>query len=146
MLQVFAAGRLGKDAEIRQAGRDSVCSFSIATSKKVKGEEKTVWLGCSLWGKRGEALVKHLTKGSMVVVAGELSTREHNGKTYLDCRVSELTFGGGNRGTANSPPPDDDGSGARVGFTGHDYGGGGAGSDDEIPFAVSCFEAEESWW
>lgn len=126
MLQVIASGNIGKDAELRAAGRDQVCAFSVACSKKVKGEEKTVWIGCSLWGKRGETLVKHLTKGTRVVVTGELSSREHNGKTYLECRVAEIDFSGGtSRGSKSGPPDDDDGRGPRTGF-----GGGGSSRGD----------------
>jgi single-strand DNA-binding protein len=146
VLTVTAAGRLGKDAELRTAGRDQVCSFSIATSKKVKGEEKTQWIGASLWGKRGEALVQHLRKGTFVVITGELSIREHNGKSYLDCRVSELTFGGGAKpgaGAATKPPPGDDGT-----YDGADYGGSSgstAGPEDDIPFVTATFGDEEPW-
>lgn len=108
MIQAFITGRLGKDAEIRQAGRDNVCSFSVASGRKVKGEEQTTWISCSLWGKRGETLGQYLSKGTKVAVSGELSTREHNGKTYLELRVSEIDLmGGGKRdgGQRQAPPP-----------------------------------------
>jgi len=101
MIQATVAGNLGKDAVLRQAGSDNVCSFSIASSRKIKDKEVTTWVSCSMWGKRGEALVRHLTKGKKVVVVGELSTREHDGKTYLEVRVSELEFMGGAAGATS---------------------------------------------
>src|SRR5690606_35199885 len=92
------AGNLGRDAEMRNAGGQDLASFSIASTSKVKGEKNTTWVDCSLWGKRGAALARHLSKGTRVVVTGELSTREYNGKTYLQCRVDQLELmGGGQR-------------------------------------------------
>lgn len=107
MIQVFACGNLTRDAVIRQAGNEDVCSFSIACNKKVKGEEKVLFLDCSIWGNRGGKLVQHLTKGKKVAVSGELSTREHDGKTYLQIRVNEIDFMSGGRsgsGSSESKP------------------------------------------
>lgn len=106
MISATVVGNLGKDAEMRQAGNDNVCSFSIASSTKAKGEEKTDWVRCSLWGKRGEALHKHLTKGKKVIAVGTLSTREYQGKTYLELRVDQLEFGGsaGQQGQQSGKP------------------------------------------
>lgn len=127
MIYAFISGNLGKDAELRPAGKDRVCSFSVATSRKVKGEEKTTWVRCSVWGKRGEALAPHLTKGSKVAVAGELSTREHDGKTYLELRVSEIDLLGGGKRGESSREPTEPSEPARS-----DAGGG----DDDIPFSA----------
>lgn len=112
MIQAFVAGNLGKDAELRAVGsKDMVCSFSVASSRKNKGGEQTTWVRCSLWGKRGEALAKYLTKGSKVAVSGELSTREYEGKTYVELRVSEVELMGGNKPAAGrqaDPSPDEE--------------------------------------
>ena len=145
MIQAFVTGNIGNDAEIRQAGNTSVCSFSVASSKKKKGEETTTWVRCSLWGNRGESLAQHLTKGKRVAVTGELSTREHNGKTYVELNVSEIDFMGGGKPAAPgagddapparsrgaAPPADDD----RF-----------ANDDGEIPFGLACYSATELWW
>lgn len=112
MINATVSGNLGKDAELRDAGQSRVLSFSVASSAKVKGEKTTTWVRCSLWGKRGEALAQYLTKGSKVCVAGELSTREYNGSTYLEMRVSELDMMGGrgaSGGGVNAPPSDEPG-------------------------------------
>jgi single-strand DNA-binding protein len=102
MIQCFASGNLTRDAAIRQAGNDDVCSFSIACNRRVKGEESVTFLDCSLWGNRGAKLVEYLKKGTRVCVVGEMSTREHNGKTYLQIRVSELDFAGGGKSRGES--------------------------------------------
>lgn len=84
-------GNLGRDAEVRQAGNSTVCSFSVAMASGYGDKKQTVWLDCSLWGRQAEgSLPSYLTKGQQVALTGELSTREHEGKTYLQLRVSTI--------------------------------------------------------
>lgn len=85
-------GNLGRDAELRETSGGPVCAFSVAHSDRRSDE--TVWIRCSLWGKRGEALVRHLTKGTSVVVVGEHRLREHDGRTYIELDVQSLDFAG----------------------------------------------------
>ena len=86
-----ATGNLGKDAEVRNAGGTSVCGFSLAMTACYGDKKQTVWLDCSIWGKQAEgALPGYLKKGQQVAVSGELSTREHEGKTYLQLRVYSI--------------------------------------------------------
>jgi single-strand DNA-binding protein len=96
MKVITIAGRVGKDAELRrtQSG-DPVLGFSIAVDDGYGQNKRTLWFDASIWGKRGEALADHLKKGTPVTVSGDLSTREHDGKTYLTVRVSEVTLQGG---------------------------------------------------
>ena len=95
MLNATIAGNIGKDAETRTAGQGTVTGFNVAVEQRGRDGKKTTWVGCSLWGSRGEKLAQYLTKGSKVCVAGELTTREHDGKTYLDLNVSDVTLMGG---------------------------------------------------
>lgn len=84
-------GNLGRDAEVRQAGNSTVCSFSVAMASGYGDKKQTVWLDCSLWGRQAEgSLPNYLTKGQQVALTGELSTRDHEGKTYLQLRVSTI--------------------------------------------------------
>jgi single-strand DNA-binding protein len=130
MLTAFVTGNLGRDAELRDAGNEKVCSFNVASSRKIKNQDVTTWVRCSLWGRRGESLAQHLTKGKRVAVTGELSTKEKDGKTYLELRVSEIDFMGGGAGagkSSGSSKPSGDSAPA------DDYDTGGAG-DDPLPF------------
>lgn len=129
MKQVFIAGRLGKDAELRrtQSG-DPVLSFSVAVDDGYGQNKRTLWFDCSVWGKRGEALSAHLTKGSAVTVSGDLSTREYEGKTYLTVRVNELTLQSGKQERQDSQPAQRQQSYAEA------SGGGPVDLDDSIPF------------
>lgn len=131
MKNVTIAGRLGKDAVLRrtQSG-DPVLSFSVATDDGYGQNKRTLWFDVSVWGKRGEALSDHLTKGSAVSVAGDLSTREYEGKTYLTVRANEVTLlGGRNDGERQDSQPAQRQSYAEA------SGGGPVDLDDSIPFA-----------
>jgi len=94
MIIATVTGNVGKTAEVRQVGSSSVCNFTVASNKTVKGEKRTTWVQCALWGSRGEKLAPHITKGKSVAVGGELSTREHDGKTYVEMDVAAFDFTG----------------------------------------------------
>lgn len=107
MKNVTIAGNIGKDAETRTTqGGDQVTGWSVAVEERNGQDKRTIWFDCSLWGKRGQALAQYLTKGTRVAVSGDLSTREHNGKTYLTVRASEVTLmGGGEKRDHVAMPP-----------------------------------------
>ncbi len=111
MKTITIAGNIGKDAETRttQSG-DSVTSFNVAVEDRQGKEKATLWFTCSLWGKRGESLAQYLTKGSKVAVSGDLSTREHDGKTYLQVRVDQVSLMGGKPEGQREPTPMSKGS------------------------------------
>ena len=109
MLQITVAGRIGKDAETRQAGQTSVTNFSVAVDTGYGDKKKTVWLDCSLFGQRGEKLAQYLTKGQQVTVTGEggLRTWDSNGKSgaAMTLRVHEIALqGGGSRSESSASP------------------------------------------
>jgi len=95
MKNITIAGRITRDAENRQAGSDNVTGFSVAVDDRQGKEKSTLFFDCSLWGKRGEALSQYLVKGASVTVSGDLSKREHDGKTYLTIRANDVTLQGG---------------------------------------------------
>lgn len=126
-----AIGRVGKDdAKLRHTQNgDPVAGWSLAVDSGYGEKKQTLWLDCSLWGKRAEKVSEYITRGSQLGVSGELGTREHDGKTYLTLKVAEVSLIGGKadgtqrserpaarqeRGPAPAPDPD---------F-----------SDDDIPF------------
>lgn len=94
------AGRLGQDGVLRTTPKgDQVVGFSLAVDER-KGQEKTtLWVECSLWGKRAEALAQYLSKGTVVAVSGQVGLRTYEGRNghqaQLTLRVSELTLLGG---------------------------------------------------
>lgn len=94
MIHVTLAGRLGKNAELRQAGQSNVLSFNVAGDTGFGARKQSHWFECSLWGKRGEAMQQYLNKGQEVVVIGEFSEREYNGKQYKEINVLDIKLMG----------------------------------------------------
>ena len=94
MKHIVIAGGLTRDSELRRTGAgDPILNFSVGVSE---GRDKSsTYFSCSLFGKRGEALAPYLTKGAKVTVIGDFSTREHEGKTYLQIRADQVTLQGG---------------------------------------------------
>lgn len=102
--QTIIIGRVGRDAEMRytQDGTQ-VASFSVATSRRwtnANGEQKenTVWFRVSAWGKLAEICGKHVRKGMLVMVSGELSEpkpyrdKEDTWRASLDLRANHVQF------------------------------------------------------
>lgn len=93
MKAISIAGTVGKDAVMRrtQSG-DAVLGWSVAVDDGYGENKTTLWFDCSLWGKRGDSLSSMLKKGTRVAVSGDLSTRVHEGKTYLMVNAQNVTL------------------------------------------------------
>ena len=88
--------RIGKDAVTRfTQGGKSVTGFSAAFDTGWGDNKKVHWLDVSGWGDRYEKVAQYLTKGSQVLIEGDIGTREHDGKTYLTLTLSDLKLIGG---------------------------------------------------
>jgi single-strand DNA-binding protein len=71
------AANIGRDAEGRNIGGDNyVVEFPIASNEKRKGEERTSWYRCKVWGNYGKALESSLVKGARISVEGRVSVDE----------------------------------------------------------------------
>lgn len=130
MAYVTIPGNLGKDAIYRSTQGSEYCSFSVASEVGYGDKKQTLWFDVTRWGKGAEGLSRILRKGSKVTVVGEMSTREHDGKTYLQCRADKVSI---------HSAPDSEGSDNRA--SSDQSGGGGGGQskwheqlDDEVPF------------
>lgn len=142
MKSLTIAGNCGKDAVTRTTNAgDKVTGWTVAVEERNGQDKRTIWFDCSMWGKRGETLAQYLTKGSKVSVSGELSTREHEGKTYLTLKADQVTLlgGGEQREGRSQDRQQDQGSAGGYGDAARQapasYGAGGrADLDDEIPF------------
>lgn len=127
MLILTLAGNVGKDAQHKQtqSGAD-ICSFSVGVSTGYGENKATTWVDVTKWGKGAEGLARILRKGSKVAVSGEMSTREHNGKTYIQCRADTVTIMG-------TPQGGERRDGDREPTHGQVGGGGYDDLDDSIP-------------
>lgn len=128
-MNVFSfTGNLGKDCRIGTAGTSTVCNFNVAVKSGFGDKEQTLWIDCALWGKQAESrLPEYLLKGQQVAVSGELGSRNHEGKTYLTCRVNNVDLVGGKSETP-APQPAQQSAPKHVAQATVDY------FDDDIPF------------
>ena len=97
MATVTVIGNLGKDVELKDVNGKTVASFSVADKSGFGQNQQTNWYSVSIWdGLAKTNFVDYLNKGQQVMVVGELSTREYNGKTYLEIkRVYDIKLCGG---------------------------------------------------
>jgi len=112
-------GHLGRDPEMRYTPSGTpVTNFSIATTRKwtnAEGQpqEKTTWFRVSVFGKQAEACNQYLTKGRLVLVAGDIdvsawtdkATSEPRAKLELRARTVRFLGGRGERAEAPEGVP-----------------------------------------
>lgn len=104
MLNLSLAGALGRDAEYRESDNGKGrCQFSVAVNIGYGDKKTTVWVDVTRWGEGAKGLANLLRKGSKVAVTGEMSTREHNGKTYIQCRADNVTIMNAASGDGRAP-------------------------------------------
>ena len=98
-------GNVGKDAvhKSTQGGKEFV-SFPVAAKVGWGEREQTLWFDVTKWS-GSQKLADMLLKGSKVTVIGRLSTREHEGKTYLQIDAQELVPTGRAAGDSPAPAP-----------------------------------------
>lgn len=166
--KVMLLGNLGADPELKmtQSGQ-AVLKLRLATTetyldKNQTRQERTEWHSVTMWGKRGEALSKFLTKGERIFVEGSLRTSsyEKNGEKRYSTEINasniilagrgkgqgagdEMGGGGGGGHYERRPQNQNRESGRQQSAPPsaapaaaddfNDYSGG-SGGDDEIPF------------
>ena len=106
MATVTIIGNLGKDAELKDINGKRLASFSVADQSGFGDNKQTNWYSVTIWdGLAKTNFVDYLKKGQKVMVVGELSTREYNGKTYLEVkRVYDINLCGGQQQQAAPHP------------------------------------------
>lgn len=93
---ILISGRITRDATIiTMPSGDIMVEFSVASNRKTKETESTIFFEIKAWGK--EALGPHLTKGKWVTVQGRLEERtwERNGEKHTRMHViaNDIQFG-----------------------------------------------------
>ena len=150
MNRVILMGNLGSDPELKYTTTNqAVLRIRLATTetyvdKQGQKHDRTEWHSVQVWGKRGEALNRILSKGARIIVEGRISYRSWDDqatgqKRYAtDIVATDIHLAGGTRrdgsqdrgsgGGGGREPGDDFGEG------GGGYGGGDSGDDADLPF------------
>jgi single-strand DNA-binding protein len=123
--KLILIGNLGRDPEMRYtADGTPVTSFSVATNKRWtdqsgQQQERTVWFRVSAWRRLAETCNQYLSKGSRVLVEGELTEprpwQGRDGEWHASLEVTAWTVrflgGRGDADTSGSAPADYDAEG-----------------------------------
>ena len=139
MTTVTILGKLGKDAELKDINGTALASFSVAQNVGYGDKKQTLWFNVNIWGAQAKSsFIDYLKKGQMVQVVGELSTREYNGKTYMDVRSYSCNLAGN---PSNSQPQQNNSYGNQQPKPqqGYQAQNGGGELDDDSPFAPLMF-------
>lgn len=114
MNKITATGRIAADAEVRYTpAGDAIANFRVASDVGFGDKKVTNWFSCTIFGKRGEALAPHLSKGTQVTIFGQLTLREWTNKEGAkqispDIRIDEIELQGGKKdsnGHGDNAPP-----------------------------------------
>ena len=93
---VELVGHLGQKPELRRTKSGGpVASFSLATNEswydaEKKLQERTEWHRVVVWGKTAETIAEQLDVGRLVLVEGQLRTREYTDKQSVRRFVTEV--------------------------------------------------------
>jgi single-strand DNA-binding protein len=98
--KVILGGRLTANPELKQTGNGvAVTSFTIAVDRKYNkdSEKKADFITIVAWRQTAEFICKYFTKGSAIIICGELQTRswkDADGKNRYATEVvaSEVSF------------------------------------------------------
>lgn len=97
-------GRLGKDAERKQANGKTFLKFSAGETVGYGDNKTTNWWNCTVFGKQAESsLIDYLSKGAQVKIVGEVKFREYDGKIYNDVAVQNIELVGSRDTQAQKP-------------------------------------------
>lgn len=111
--RTILAGHMTRDPETR--GNPPVCNFGLAVNRKWKSaagidKEEVLFIDCAAFGKTGEAIARHLTKGRAVLLEGRLrmETWEDRNtgakRSKIGLIVDSFVFLSGPQDSAGDPP------------------------------------------
>ncbi len=98
--------RLGKDAELKQAGQTEILSLYAAYDVGFGDKKKAQWIGLTMFGKRAAQVAGMMTKGTLIMATmDEVQVEEYNGKSYLKAKLIEFKFAGGKKPDSQDSEP-----------------------------------------
>lgn len=99
---VVLSGRLGQDSELKYTNSGyPVLNFSLANSPNYKKQDQVSFFRCVLWGKRAESMAKYLTKGTAIIVDGQIVIEKYQKKSGDTAYMTKINIGGLNFAPTN---------------------------------------------
>lgn len=109
MNKIILMGRICSDVELKTTPNGTnVCSFRIAVDRRFQqsGEErKTDFFNVVAWRTTGEFVNRYFGKGRMILIEGEMQTRQYTDKsgkqsTWYEVNAERVSFTGEKSGNA----------------------------------------------
>jgi len=106
--KVILVGNLGQDPKtnVGPSGK-TVCRFSLATTDKYGGEERTEWHNIVLFDRPAEIADRYLRKGRQAYIEGRIQTRKYQDKETGQDRYRTEIIGQTLQLLGNRPTGDD---------------------------------------
>lgn len=106
MNRIFMIGRMVREIEIKNLqGDKKVGNFTLAVNRE-SNREKVDFVPCNAWNKTAEVLAKYTSKGSQVLIEGELNIDKVNDQWYTKVTVNKVELLGKNSETQVSETKD----------------------------------------
>lgn len=89
--KIIILGRVGRDPDIRTTPNGiKVVNFSLATSRKVKGEEQSQWHRVTMYDKLADIAAQYVRKGSLLYVEGEMRYGKYVNKDGFEQHTADI--------------------------------------------------------
>lgn len=114
LCELTMIGRLGKNPESRALPNgDKVVNFSVASTKKKRDGETTVWIKMTAFGRQAEICEQYLQKGDLAYFRGDFELKEWEDRetgatrTSAECTLRDMKMLGSKRDSQDqqSAPP-----------------------------------------
>ncbi len=111
--RVILMGRIVNDLELKTTPQGlTVCSFRLAVDRpyqKAGEEKKTDFFNVVAWRQTAEFVKNYFGKGRMILVEGELQTRQYTDKngnptTWVEILATSVKFTGEKKAESNGNP------------------------------------------
>jgi len=76
---IIIVGRMGRSAEVKEAGDHRVAKFSLACNTSWKKDDPASWFDCEAWNKTGDIVAEYGEKGKQLAITGTPKIQ-----TYVD--------------------------------------------------------------
>lgn len=80
MNKIIVTGRLTKDIELYHSEKTSVGNFTLANDVGYGDKKKTNFFKCVCFGKTSEVMEKYTSKGSKILICGEMQEDNYTDK------------------------------------------------------------------
>ena len=97
MITTIFIARIGKDAQVINGKNGTFMSMDVVVNDRVNGEEKSTWVRVTSSKSNHVNLAKFLTKGKVITITGNASTRawkdkEDNAQSQFKINASTIDF------------------------------------------------------